>query len=265
VNFTREPIIETIITPKEGSKLLVRSSKGGGQEEFAVEAIEVVSFGNALFFRSQERPKSFLVPVSDYEVVEAKETRVQLKAANVERSIKIGGGREAPPRREAPAAEKPEEGELSAEGAEEGSTEAPHQEQRYEGGKRRDRRRHRRRRGGEERQGGWQERSPEEAKPASTEADSAQPGGDAKDETTVSSSLFTNLIPPPPTLISEKLAKYKEKDAGHSQGAPLSHPVEERKEDTSSGEKTELLRTVTTEESFTLYSSGDAFQDPFFR
>jgi hypothetical protein len=264
VNFTREPIIETIITPKDGSKLLVRNSKGGGQEEFTVEAIEVVSFGHALFFRSQERPKSFLVPVSDYEVVEAKETRVQLKTGHVERSIKIGGGRsEAPPRREAPPVEKTEEGEGSAEGAEEGSAEPT--EQRFEGGKRRDRRRHRRRRGGPDERQGWQERSTDEAKSTSGESETAREGGDAKDETSVSSSLFTNLIPPPPTLISEKLAKYKEKDAGHAQAAPLPSPVEEPKERPSSGEKTELLRTVTTEESFTLYSSSDTLQDPFFR
>jgi hypothetical protein len=95
VNFTREPIIETIISPKEGYKLLVRSSKGGGSEEYFVDAVEVVSFGRGFFFRSQERPKAFLVPVSDYEILEVKETRVALKNVSHERNIKIGGGREA--------------------------------------------------------------------------------------------------------------------------------------------------------------------------
>lgn len=93
MNFTREPIIETVISPKEGYKLVVRNSKGGSQEEYVVDAIEVVSFGHSFFFRSLERPKSFLVPVSDYEIIETKETRVVLKNASFERSIKIGGGR----------------------------------------------------------------------------------------------------------------------------------------------------------------------------
>lgn len=79
VHYTREPIIETVVTPREGHKLVVRSSRGGSQEEYFVDALEVVSFGSALFFRSIERPKSFLLPVSDYEVVEVRETRVVLK------------------------------------------------------------------------------------------------------------------------------------------------------------------------------------------
>ncbi len=100
MNFTREPIIETIISPKEGSKLLVRSSKNGSvTEEYFVDAVEVVSFGRAFFFRSMERPKAFLVPVTDYEVLEVRETKVALKNVSHDRNIKIGGGREslAPP------------------------------------------------------------------------------------------------------------------------------------------------------------------------
>ncbi len=94
MNFTREPIIETVITPREGMKLLVRNSKGGAQEDYFVDAVEVVSFGHSFFFRSLERPKSFLVPVGDYEVIELKEMKMALKNAAPERSIKIGGGRE---------------------------------------------------------------------------------------------------------------------------------------------------------------------------
>lgn len=50
MNFTREPIVETVITPKDGYKLVVRNSKASGQEEFFVDAIEVISFGTSLFF-----------------------------------------------------------------------------------------------------------------------------------------------------------------------------------------------------------------------
>ena len=59
MDFTREPVIETIVTPKEGCKLVVRSSKGASHEEYFVDAVEVISFGNASFFRSLEKPKSF--------------------------------------------------------------------------------------------------------------------------------------------------------------------------------------------------------------
>lgn len=93
MNFTREPIIETIITPKEGFKLLIKNSKNGGSEEYSVDAVEVVSFGHSFFYRSLERPKSFLLPITDYEVIEAKETRVVLKNVPLEKSIKIGGGK----------------------------------------------------------------------------------------------------------------------------------------------------------------------------
>ena len=101
MNFTREPIIETVIMPREGCKLLIRNSKGSAQEDYYVDAVEVVSFGHSFFFRSLERPRSFLVPVSDYEVLEMKETRLSLKNVAPERSIKIGGvpeGSVRPPR-----------------------------------------------------------------------------------------------------------------------------------------------------------------------
>ena len=94
MNFTREPLIETVIVPREGCRLLLRSSRNDSQEEFTVDAVEIVSFGPALFYRSLEKPRPFLVPIGDYEVVEVKESRVVLKNAQFERTIKIGGGRE---------------------------------------------------------------------------------------------------------------------------------------------------------------------------
>lgn len=100
MNFTREPIIETIITPKEGFKLIIRNSNGNSQEEHEVSSVEVVSFGKSFFFRSLEKPKPFLLPVSDYEVLEARETRSVLKKPKIEKSIKIGGGKAPPKGRE---------------------------------------------------------------------------------------------------------------------------------------------------------------------
>ena len=70
MDFTRQPVLETIITPREGFKLVVRSSKGNSQEEYFVEAVEIVTFGSATFLRSLEKPKCFLLPISDYEILE---------------------------------------------------------------------------------------------------------------------------------------------------------------------------------------------------
>lgn len=96
MDFTREPIVETVITPKEGFKLIIRSSSGSQEEEYSVGAVEVVAFGNCYFFRSLEKPKEFLLPMAKYEIIEARETRTVLKKPQVEKSIKIGGGQKPP-------------------------------------------------------------------------------------------------------------------------------------------------------------------------
>ncbi len=214
MNFTREPIIETIISPKEGCKLLVRSSKGGsGAEEYYVDAVEVVSFGRAFFFRSMERPKAFLVPVSDYEVLEVKETRVALKNVSHERNIKIGGGREASLRhshREPPAErdQEPLVAEEEQPAAEEAGLESAVGARMD---KRRDRRRRRHRRSPDDQD--WSERRPhqQESQPQPEGEQKAQ-GGGAEDEAKVSSQMFSSLIPPPSTLISQTIGRYKDKE-----------------------------------------------------
>ncbi len=120
MNFTREPIIETIITPKSGYRLVVRNTKSEKTEEFSVDALEVVTFGKSYFYRSLERPRAFLLPVSDYEVLEAKEVRLSLKKATVEKSIKISGRkttklRSSNDEEEKPAAQKQQAVELATE------------------------------------------------------------------------------------------------------------------------------------------------------
>lgn len=204
MNFTREPIIETIISPKEGYKLLVRNSKGENFEEHYVDAVEVVSFGRAFFFRSMERPKAFLVPVSDYEILEVKEARVALKNASHEKSIKIGGGREAPmrPTQREPK-ELPQPTEEIAAAPEETALETA-VDSRMD--RKRDRRRHRRRRGGHEERGEGEQHKPQEHRERDTEA------REFVEEEGKGSTLFSSLIPPPPTLISETLSRYREKE-----------------------------------------------------
>ncbi len=213
MNFTREPIIETVITPREGCKLLVRNSKGGGQEEYYVDSIEVVSFGRSFFFRSQERPKSFLVPVSDYEVLEQKETRMSLKNAPPERSIKIGGGREGPvrPPREAP----PEAEAYEPQEREHLEPQRPPMDR----DRKRDKRRRGRRGGGGRPEGSLQEmreQPPLEErfpKPGPSEPQGApnEPPAhiEARPEEHKSPSFISKLFPPPPTLIKDSLSRYK--------------------------------------------------------
>jgi len=235
VNFTREPIIETIITPKEGCKLVVRSSKAEGQEEYMVDAVEVVSFGQALFFRSLEKPKAFLVPVSDYEVVEAKESRVVLKSAQFDRTIKIGGGREGSIRRESQEEEDALPPALEEETAQEVSSGDP-SFNRKRGERDRDRGRHRRRRASEGR---------EEMRVRTAPQEPSQQGAPASQETT--SAPFTHLIPPPTTLISETIGRYKEMLTPEAPPKlPEQSAPKEEKDDDDKGDPSSLSRVTTT-------------------
>lgn len=205
--------------PREGCKLLVRNSKGGGQEEYYVDSIEVVSFGHSFFFRSQERPKSFLVPVSDYEILEMKETRMSLKNVAPERSIKIGGGREGavrPPREASPESESYEPQER----------EHPEQRPPLDRDRKRDKRR-RGRRGGGRPEGSMHEmrEQPPVVEPFPNEEPSAPQGASSRDssphmetrsEEHKAPSFISKLFPPPPTLIKDSLSRYK-----------IAEPVEE--------------------------------------
>lgn len=269
MNFTREPIIETIITPKEGYKLAIRNTKGGDQEELFVDAVEVVSFGNSFFFRSLERPRPFLVPVTDFEVIEVKETRMVLKNVSHERVIKIGGGKEGPsrPAREHQPVEASEE-EVTSE--KEAAPAGERGEQRMDHKRGRDRRRNRRRRGGDERheQRDWKPKEGESA-PEFQEAtaESVEKGGGADDETQVSSSIFTTLFPPPTTLISETIGKYKEKDTSLPERDVLPEQVEERAEAQEEAEEEKKKRkhheegsgSDTLSRSSSLYFEGQSF------
>ena len=217
MNFTREPIIETIITPRDGCRLVIRSSRQDTQEEFTVDAVEVVSFGHALFFRSLEKPRPFLVPVGDYEVVEVKESRVVLKNAQFERTIKIGGGREGSLRKD----EEDEqvlpvalEDEIADESGNPPSQDK--QQKRDRGG-----RRNRRRRSYEERDE-MKQRTEEQAhtsqefKPAPPKEPRGEPRGEHKEPSKEPQAApsFTHLIPPPTTLISQNIQKYKDQQSG---------------------------------------------------
>lgn len=213
MDFTREPVIETVVTPKEGCKLVIRNSKGSGQEEYFVDAVEIITFGQAIFFRSLERPKPFIVPASDYEVLEVREARIVLKNVGLERSIKIGGGRENNMRAPKEVEEKTEvqEPAQNAAGSDQPRTDARPE---LRNDRKRDRRRQSKRRRevvdqsieGEESQdadkGGAGEKV-ELAPPVLHEV--LEPTGHPNN-----GALLASLLAPPP-LISETIGRYKEK------------------------------------------------------
>jgi hypothetical protein len=224
VDFTREPIIETVITPKEGCKLVVRSSHTAGQEEFFVDAVQVVSFGHSFFFRSLERPKTFMVPASDYEIVEVREPRLVLKNVGVDRSIKIAGGREGS-MRSAPREPSPEptrapraEPEVEAQGGSDEARPAASADRQQD--KRRDRRRNVRRRRGRDEPMEGESQEGEGNKPAGTPSESKGEGSLAQQ--VVTTSILHALLPPPPRLISETIEQYRDtyKDAFYSKDEP---------------------------------------------
>ena len=93
--FTRDPVIETVITSREGYKLSIRNSKHLSQDPFVVEAIEVICLGGTSFFRNCDHCKPFLVPAADYEITEVRDAKINLKAVGLDRGVKIVGGRDA--------------------------------------------------------------------------------------------------------------------------------------------------------------------------
>lgn len=191
MDFTREPLVETIITPKEGFKLIIRASSANSQEEYAVAAVEVVSFGNVYFFRSLEKPKAFLLPMTEYEVVESRETRTVLKKPQIEKSIKIGGGKKVAAKKD-----KDKDGE-------EGPSEDP---------KKKEKKRTRKRRPKEEKS----EARVEEATPSEEEGKEEAP------------QQRRTLLPPPTSLISDQIDRYKNYLV--EQGALLPEEMEESEE-----------------------------------
>lgn len=192
VDFTREPIIESIITPREGFKLAVRGSRGVGQEEYFVEAVEIVAFGQALFFRSLERPKCFLVPVTEYEIVEIREARMVLKNVGSDNTIKIAGGKE--PRPKVISREVLEKVDIDE------TVPSTFKEDEIKIDKKRDKRRqNRRRRGRDERSDSLQE-----SDVAEVPTDCSTPKESERRET-----ILNAILPPPTRLISETLERYR--------------------------------------------------------
>jgi hypothetical protein len=220
VNFTREPIIESIISARDGYKLSIKSTKVSDTREILVDAVEIVSFGNSHFFRCQEKPKPFFFPVGDYEVSEVKETRFVLKNSTLEKSVKIQSSKEHLHKtsKEVLDEEETEEEEIAEEVAEE-PTEEPvaSTSQRDEKKSKRNRRKRDRQK---------QRFTPTDTvqEEVSTEGDK---GGDIKDEAAVSSpsSVAPKFISPPPALIISTLS-HRKSETVHQESVLPSSPLE---------------------------------------
>lgn len=189
MNFTREPIIETIITSKEGFKLVLHNSSGNSQEEYSVSSVEVVSFGKSFFFRCLEKPQAFLLPVSDYEVLEVRETRTVLKKPKIEKLIKIAGGKTAKTKTKEVLAQE-----------EVGPSESSKKHNRGKASRRR--------------------RSFKKEEKVESEDASSEPSQEEVEQV-----QRRTLLPPPTSLISEQINRYK--DYLVAEGELLSEEVEE--------------------------------------
>ncbi len=247
MNFTREPIIETIISPRDGYKLCIKNSKIQSVEEFFVDAIEVVSFGQSLFYRGQEKPKPFLVPVSDYEIFEVKDTRVVLKNIGHEKNIKIGGGREASLKPSKETFKEPVVSLEKEEVDEEKEDLVPSAENPSVEGKndrKRDRRRSRRRRLAEEK------RIMQEKERFKEGADESVEEGNSSSEVEEKTTpvTFTHLLPPPTVLISERLNQLKNKELSETSTPIVVEEDPKSVEGDKSDEQEQVPSKIVTEE-----------------
>lgn len=220
MDYTREPIVETVITPKDGHRIAVRNSKNPGQEEFFVDALEVVSFGSHCFFRSLERPRAFMVPASDYEILEVREQKLALKAASLEGSVRLPSGPKPVPRepeRRKPFPKEPEpvpSTEVEKPLLQESTTEEPPAvptEHRHE-------RRSERRRGQRRRRGGREEAGPEESRTVPPKEEKAAeepplpPKEPSVEPTEPRQPSVSSVLPPPQTLIRDDLERLRRND-----------------------------------------------------
>ncbi len=234
MDFTREPIIETVITPREGYRLVVRSSKGAGSEEHFVDALEVVSFGSGVFFRSLERPKPFIVPVADYEVLEVREPRMVLKTPQEQAQKQASQKQKIEPQ------QKIEIAPISTEGQPQAG--AP-QESKQDRNSRRDRRRgFRKRRGGQEGQRA-DGASPEEMPKSEEEAMLPSEEGGEESKIPTSAPMLSSILPPPTKLIRDDLKRLREDYKG-------AFYINEDKDTLSDDDDAQLasLGTTSTEE-----------------
>lgn len=204
MHFTREPIIETIISAKDGYKLSIKSSKGTNTEEYLVDAVEVVSLGGSFFYRCQEKPKTFFIPAQDFEILEVKETRILIKNPNIDKSIKIAGGKETPQKNQ----KKDDDN----------KSDSDNKEQAKEGEEQK-REKKRGRKAKPKASGNPPAAKTEKSDETKKDSPGAK-GEEKKNEGENKPTVFSHLLTPPPGLISDNIAKYKQEEESPKSEAP---------------------------------------------
>lgn len=71
MHFTREPIIETIISARAGGELVLRSF-GHDAIEFRATTIEVIQLGTIIFYRSSDMYNDFLLSSQSHSLFETR-------------------------------------------------------------------------------------------------------------------------------------------------------------------------------------------------
>lgn len=202
MHFTREPIVESVLSARDGYKLVLKNSKLASTTEISAEVIEIVSFAGTVFYRSQDRSKNFLLPASDFELSEVKDGRLVLKNISLEKSNKLQNLQRETLSADSEFQDEAVKGEEGSQVDNEGSSLVTAEPKNNRLERRRERRRNRRRRHNEDKKEG----PVTEAAPQ----DEVVEKGHAEDNTQPVVPTL-NLIPPPPTLISQTLARYKDK------------------------------------------------------
>ena len=78
--YTREPITLSVLSAKEGYNLVIKNTKNHDEESYIVPSVSIINFNGAIFYRSL-LDRDFLLPVSDYSVVEKKQVKLNVKLA----------------------------------------------------------------------------------------------------------------------------------------------------------------------------------------
>lgn len=227
MHFTREPIIESILSARDGYKLVLKNSKTPSSSEISSEVIEIVSFSGTVFYRSQDRSRNFLLPATDFEIVEVKDSRLVLKNISLDKSSKLPN-----PPREQISDESADEGQEDQSSSDQDiqaqqTSVSASQNSRLE--RRRERRRNRRRRHNEEKNADEKRESASDTPSELENHEEVALQSETSDEGSSTSMPMLiptlNLIPPPTTLISQTLARYKEKQPELE--APVQLPIVE--------------------------------------
>ena len=77
MHFTRDPIVETVLTARDGYKFNLTHMSNG--KEYSTTVVQIVSIGNVVCYCSVDQVDSFLLPLAEYQLVEVKEAKLPLK------------------------------------------------------------------------------------------------------------------------------------------------------------------------------------------